>query len=257
MRLASRPSARQAVAASAPQAAAHEHQRKLARDELVESEPLPRGAVWPGRFDLARLVDQPQRLREARPAACGQDIGRKPFRQVGTPLQRRRHGPPHHLRREPGGEAVDRLEQRQLARMLRVEHIFGMRDLRAHVEPRDLAAHDPPRAERKDLLQPVGARIEIDELDRRVPLRQDDAPRRRRARPRLLVPLHDALDRDIAGWRQLIERRPVAPVDETVRQMEQQIPDYRRPHPAPTARAISASMREPTPGSDVGRRRAG
>ena len=100
MRLASRPSARQAV----PRPRLRLPRTSISASWLATSSSkasrCQAGAGRPGRLDVMRLVDGRQRLGKARPALRGKQVRRKPFRQRRSSLQRRRHGPPHHLRRE-------------------------------------------------------------------------------------------------------------------------------------------------------------
>src|ERR1700752_3794780 len=96
--------------------------------------------------------------------------------------------------------------------------------LRAHVEPFDIAAHEEPRADRIKLLQPIRLRLEIDDLDCRIALREHDAPRPVEA-ARLLDALNDALEGDRPGGRHRMKRRPTAAVDEAAREMEEEVAD--------------------------------
>ena len=190
-----------------------------------------RAAAMPG---LPGRSPRPLPADARRAAPARKPASRAPRGGPATAIPEARAGAPAPApiaRRSTFGESpavmpVDRLDRRHLLGALDRQHVVRVADLRAHVEPFDVAADDQPRAERKELLQPVRLRLEIDDLDRRLAVGEDDAPGRIAA-ARLLDPLHHAFDRDRAGRRHLVERRAVAAVDEPARQVEEQIADER------------------------------
>ena len=172
-----------------------------------------------------RWTDRSASAKDGQPRAATK-IGREPFRQFRQPVDRAADRPVEHFRRKAGGQPIDRLDRRELRRALRRQHVVRVPDLRAHVEPFDVAADDPPGAERKELFQPVRLRLEIHDLNRRVFVGEHDPPRAIET-ARLFDPLDDPLHRHRAGGRHLVERRAVTPVDRPGWEMEQQIAHQR------------------------------
>ena len=69
-------------AAAALEAAAHQQQRELAREKLVEGEPLPCRPRRAGALDRRGLMDFRKRGGEGGPSRAREEVGRKPFRQL-------------------------------------------------------------------------------------------------------------------------------------------------------------------------------
>ncbi len=146
---------------------AHQRERKLAGQQFVIGEPRP------GRRFR-------QRCRPARPGRCTlrsasakerEALAREPGRRPAIPADRAGASSAAStalrtwLRREPFGQRIDRLDQRQLGEIGLVDHAVGMHHLPHAVVERDRAGDVAPLADRQQLFEIVRARVEEGEDD--------------------------------------------------------------------------------------------
>ena len=94
-------------------ARAHQRQRDLPGQQFVIGEPPPGGAVDRDVDRIGRIVQPRQRIGEGRKGLAARHRFVLPFRQLRQPPQRLADGAAQHFRRQPGGQRVDRLDQRQ------------------------------------------------------------------------------------------------------------------------------------------------
>ena len=106
---------RRRPARAAAAAGAGQRQRQLVREELVIGEPLPGGIVRrrgrpapPGRGARCNAARQP-----GQPSRCHR-LRVDPLGQLGRQRQRAGGRLPHRLLRQPAGQRIDRLEQRDV-----------------------------------------------------------------------------------------------------------------------------------------------
>jgi hypothetical protein len=98
------------VAGGATQLRAHQRQRQLTGQQLVEGEPRPERAVGQNVRQLDRHMHAAQRLGDIREVAAADDFRADPFRQIRQLLQRLRHRAPQRTQRQPFGQRIDRID---------------------------------------------------------------------------------------------------------------------------------------------------
>ena len=149
-------------------AGAHEGERQLVGQQLVERQPLARRRIQRQVALALRLMHGMQGGAPGRPALPLQ-IGRVlPFRQFGRAGERLADRLAQHLRRQSGGQAIDRLDLLE-GRQFRQRHdVVRMGHLQLGPVPLvalDAAADGARLADRQRLQEIVGAGIEEDEMD--------------------------------------------------------------------------------------------
>ena len=162
LRRAARPSPALARPARAAHVRAHERERELAGEQFVIGEPRPgrrspaaASAGSAGRCSArSASANAGQRLRASQRRVL-------PFRQVRQRGRARASTALRTwLRRQPFGQRIDRLDQRQLREARFVDHAVGMHHLQHAVVELDRAGDVAPLADRQELLQVVLARVE-------------------------------------------------------------------------------------------------
>ena len=212
-------------AAAAPASLlAQKGERKLPGKQFVIGEPPPRGAFDHRIERIGRVVQPFQGLCEGRKGLAAQQFAGDPLGQGGKALQRAVHRAAQELRRQAGGERIDRLDERQLVR------VFGARDVvrvdhgRAAVEPLHPAADDNHLADRQKLFDPIAVRAEEGQPDLAgVVVREHAVGLVVQAARRWLVPVHAQVERDDRAFRRQRDARPLAAVDHGMRQHEEKI----------------------------------
>ncbi len=209
---------------------AHQRDRELVGQQLVEGEALARrrqGQEIVGR--LRRMRGQ-QRIAPRRPFLAREPGRVLPFRQRLHTQQRGVDRLLHHLEAEPGGQAIDRLDRLELLRRVRVLDMVGVGDLDLVVEMLDLAAHHPRRADRQQPLEIVALGMEEHEMEKPGLVAAAHAIGRARIARRLVRVDRHGEGGDGAG-RCVGDLGREAPVDQLDRQMPQQIDDLRAGQP--------------------------
>ena len=109
-----------------------------------------------------RIVHGADGVVPIRPAVALDQMRVRPFRRIGQMLQRRAHGFHHHLRRQAGGERINRLEAGYLVAAADREDIVRMDHVR-----RPAVALDPARAGLTNTGRPRWARSSAEMSSRR------------------------------------------------------------------------------------------
>ena len=132
------------------------------RHRRAAARPRPRATV----DRIGRIVQRaaaPRRRRESSGGAAtssSSHSGSAGSRASAWPIARRST-----LRRQPGGQRIDRLDQRQALRVAGQRDVVGMDHRRAAVEPFHAAADDDVLADRHRLFQPGGVGVEEGQRD--------------------------------------------------------------------------------------------
>src|SRR5580658_1793346 len=171
---------------------ADESQGQLVGEEFVIGQTLARGPVGRQILGSRRVV---QRQHGGVPAGPGLALeqGRiLPFRQGRDPCERRLHRLAHHGQRQPGGQAIDRLD-RELG-LAGGADVIGMAHLEHAVVGVELAADRAGRADRQGPLQPIAAGPEEGQDDEPGLVRAAHAIGQARGPRRLML-----IDRDGEG----------------------------------------------------------
>ena len=147
-----------------------------------------------------------------------------PFRQVRDLGQRRVHRLAHHVDRQPFGQRIDRLDQRQLFQLRLAHHAIGMHHLQHAVVERGDARDDAPLAHRQELLEVIALGVEEGEDQVAGVVAGVDLVRRARAvRRRRPVAVDRHRDRCDAARHDVADHRTRTPVDRAARQVKQQV----------------------------------
>ena len=177
-------------------------------------------------------MDRAQRIGEGREPFAAQELGIEPFGKVGQAGDGLADGAAEELRRQACRQRIDRFQQRQARGLSDVDDMVGMNHRRPAVEPLHPAADEDGGADRKQLLEPRGLRME--EGERNLPglVEGEDAVGNvRLAAWRRLMAVDLDLERDDRSARRAGDLGPVAAVYQAVRQHEQQIADARVARP--------------------------
>ena len=118
-----------AAAGLAAHVRAHQRERELAGEQFVIGKPRPGRALRRDVVRLGRAVQAAQRVGKCREALARNPGFVLPFRQVRQARERAVHRAPHIAERQPFGERIDRLDQRQFGKALLVHHAVGMHHL--------------------------------------------------------------------------------------------------------------------------------
>ena len=97
---------------------AHQRERELPGEQFVIGQPRPGQALGRDVVRLGRPVQMAQRVGEGGKTLARQPGLVLPFRQLGHAGQRALHRAPHIAERQPFGERIDRLDQRQIGKAL-------------------------------------------------------------------------------------------------------------------------------------------
>ena len=166
-----------------------------------------------------------QGIPEGRPALLPGEMRVLPFRKVGRyPFQGGQRGGMNALVREPGGQAIDRLDGRRALTAGGIDHMVGMGHLAFAAILVDPARHDPPRTNRELALEPSLIGAEESERQKPAAIEQLDAMGCF-LRIGGLHRMNLAFDRCHGAGFEVGETVAHAPVDPAFRQMEQDIPD--------------------------------
>ena len=210
---------------------AHQRERELAGEQFVIGEPRPGLALRQDVGGLGRVMQALQRVGEGGKALAFEP-GRRPAIPAASGFSSSaasaalRTG----LRRQPFGQRIDRLDQRQLVELGLAHHAVGMHHLQHAVVERGGARDVAQLADRQELFQIVALGVEIGERERAgvvARFRCDRAARGRfggGGRWRSTVTATVATE---PGTTSRSFGRDAA-VDGAGRQMEQQIDDARR-----------------------------
>ncbi len=204
-------------------ALAHQGERDLVRQQLVEGEAQAGGGLRvdaPGVFGPVRGGE---RGGEAGKMGEGDAQPGEPVGQGGHAGERGPHRLGQHLGGEPVGQPVDRIGQRHGGEPLRVDHAVGMHHLPVAVVEFELAGHPALGAQRQGLLDPGVVGEEKDEQHVAGVVLQQHLVGRARARRRGAVVGDAGAQRHHDVDRRLRDGRLLAPVDDRVRQVEQQV----------------------------------
>ena len=147
------------------EAQAHQPQRQLAGEQLVERQPLPGRRAGRDILRLGRLVQARERGPPVRPAAPLEPRLVLPFRQLRHLLQRAAHGLQQHLAGETRGQRIDRLQHRQLGTGLRRHDVVRVRHLLLVVVGVDAPADEAQAALGQLALDEPGIGVEEDQVD--------------------------------------------------------------------------------------------
>ena len=214
----------QRPAGKPPHIRARQRQRHLSGQELVIGEPAPGSALRRHVDRVFRIVQPRQRRAERRKALAARQFRVEPFRQRRQPRQRLADGAAQHLSRQAGGQRIDRLDQRQVFRIACERDMVGMHHGRPAVEPLHAARHHDMLADRHRLFEIGGMRVEEGQPDLAgVVMREDPVRHRLVAARRRLVPVDAQFERHDLALGRAGDARPVAPVDDRMRQHEQQV----------------------------------
>jgi hypothetical protein len=218
-----------AVAGPLPHMRAQQGERELAGEQLVISQPRPRRAGRIERLGLLGAMDRAQRRGKIRIAIAREPCRVLPFRQLWNAFEREIDRLAHLVRVQPFGQRIDRVDQRQFGKALRIDHAVGMQHLQMAVVERRGARHVAQLALREELFQIVFPCVEIGDGQRVGVVEGIDVVGRarpvRRRRPVALDGDGDGNDRVRPHLAQL---RLIAPVDEPGRQVKQEVDDARR-----------------------------
>ena len=140
------------------------------------------------------------------------------------------HGAGHRLEAQALGQRVDRLERRQALGLAGAEHVVGMHHLGDAVEELDPAGDDAPAAGGQRPAQPVGAGLEVDELELGQGVADVDAVRAA-AHGRRLVQADLDLDGHHVGKPRLADRAAQPTVDARARQGQHEVDRLLDLHP--------------------------
>ncbi len=167
----------------------YDQQRQLPRQVLVIGEPHPGRRPELPIIRRLRLVRQVHRLEKARPFEVGECLRRPPFRQLGQRPEHLSRQLGERPRAQPLRQRVDRLHQRHLVELVRLDHVVRVGDLLFAVEKANRPRDIPVLANRQQFLHPAALRPEIDQLDlpglvmREHPVRHPGPTARRRQMP--------------------------------------------------------------------------
>ena len=216
------------AAIGAPEAAAQQGERKLAGEQLVESETPARQAMALDVAVVGRPVQGSQGIVEARPALRGEQAVIQPFRQARQRVERPPDGLVEEFLGEPLGERIDRFEAGQLVALVLRHDIIGVGHLQLGAIALDPSGQQAHGADRELTLEIGALRVEEDQLDIPGVVLADDAIGRPAVASRggvmLLHP--DQEGRELPGHG-LGNRGLGAPVGQARGQMKQQVDDAR------------------------------
>ena len=140
-------------------------ERHLVGEELVVGEALAGGGGGGEVGGAGGRVGGGERGAEGGPAALAEDARLDPFGQVGDAGERVLDGAGHGAERQALGERIDGLEGGQRLLAAGAEDVVGVRHLGDAVEELDPAGDDAALAGGEGAAEPVGLRVEEDELE--------------------------------------------------------------------------------------------
>ena len=208
---------------------AQQRQRELTGEQFVIGEPRPGQTLGRDIVRLGRPVQRAQCVGKRGKPLARDPCGVLPLRQRRQTFQRAVHRAAHIAERQPFGERIDRLDQRQIGEALLVDHPVGMHHLQHAVVEFGGAGDVAQLAHGQELFEVILARVEKSQRERAGVVAAIDLVGRARAmrRPRAMAVDGDR-DRDHLAGDDVGELRPRAAVDGAGRQVEQQIDDPRR-----------------------------
>ena len=130
-----------AVAGPLPHMRAQQGERELAGEQFVVSQPRPRRAGRIERVGLIGAMDGAQRAGKIRIAIALEPSRVLPFRQLRDAFKRGIDRLAHLVRVQPFGQRIDRIDQRQFGKAIRIDHTVGMQHLQVPVVERRDARH--------------------------------------------------------------------------------------------------------------------
>ncbi len=233
------PSAAVPRPAPRPHAAAQQRERELAGEQFVIGEPRPCRAIGFKIGGIGRPMDGAQCVGELEKAVAFEPGGILPFGQIRQAFERKLDRLVQLIGMQTLGQRIDRVDQRQLGKTLRVDDAIRMHHLQVPVVERRGPRHVAGFALRQEFLQIILAGVEIGERQRvGVVVGVDIVGRARPIGRRRAVAVDQNLNRHHRVGCDVGQPRPVAPVDKAGRQMEQKIDDPRRFFLAPQEPAI-------------------
>ena len=201
-----------------------EREGKLARQHLVISEARQSAAFRLEIGGRERMVGERQGGNEVRPVLLRLERRVEPFgegRETGEP---RFDDAGERLPREPRGQWIDRLDQRQAGEVGFLDDVIRVDHARTSAEPLHLAADIERPADRKGLLHPGAVGVKEGEGDLAgVVMGEDAIGDAAVVRRRLLVPVDANLERDDGALGSERNARLIAPVDDADRQVEEEV----------------------------------
>ena len=218
------------AAAAGPYAlvSAEKRERQLTGEQFVVSKPRPGRTFRPEVVGRRRTMQAAQGVGKARKSVALEPGRVLPFRQRRHAIEREVDRLAQLVGMQPFGERIDRVDQRQMGKACCIDHAVGMQHLQMAVVQRRGARNITQLALGKKFLQIVAPRVEIGDGERvGLVAGVDVVGRPRPVRRRRPV----AIDGDGDGHHRigldLGELGLVAPIDETGRQVKQQIDDPR------------------------------
>ena len=186
-------------------------ERHLVREELVVGEAFAGGRGGGEVGGAGGGVGGLERGAEGGPAAAAEDARLDPFGQVGDAGERVLDGAGHGAERQALGERIDRLEGGEGLLAAGAEDVVGVGHLGDAVEELDPAGDDAALAGGEGAAEPVGLRVEEDELELGLRVADVDAVGAAAHGGRLVQADLD-LDGDDLGQMRLADRAAEAPV---------------------------------------------
>ena len=207
----------------APQFPAHQPQRQLLREQLVEREALAGETRRRDVAGLSRMVQQTQALAEAAELVRGENGRILPLGQIWQALQRALDRLLHEALLQSLGQPMHGFDQGQLGEAGLVEHAIGMNDLAMSVVKLQPPGDPAGRANGQAALDPLGVGEEKHQhgvagfvLDQHL-----ERPLGVSLGPAVFGDAH--LDQHQRVERRVFERRPRPAVDDIDRRVKQKI----------------------------------
>src|SRR6266566_982469 len=217
------------VRAHARRLGAHQGERQLTGEELVESKPRPGGAIGPHVVGHGGAMQGAHRVGEGGPRPGREPRGILPFRQLRQFGERAIDRLADRVGAKPFGEGIDRLHQGQLFESRLVDDAVGMHHLQMAVVERGRAGDVAPFADRKEPLQIIPPRVEIGE-DKVVRLvaRVDEVGCATAAGRRRTVAVDRHLDGNDGAGNDFAQLGARAAIDRARGQMKDEVDEARR-----------------------------
>ncbi len=219
------PSVRQGPSRTFLETLADDGERQLVGEKLVIGEARPGGRRKQQIVSALRGMQTRDRLGKAWPVLLGEKAGVDPLGQIGKLRQGSGEDFAEGGVREPRGQRINRLDQRQVTQPLRRRHMIGMRHLQVAVIGFELAGDEPLAADGQEPLEIGRIGLEVDKLERAGIVLDQNLVRRPPAAPSAAGPMlgHPDLERGQLSGARVGDSRNERPVDDPHRQMPQKI----------------------------------